>query len=138
MFGKDRRDWLGRRHPPTDQKVGGSNPSERAKVLVTGLPIPCDFLAWPNLADKLARTWQIHGREVPTCLRPGRLENGRRACWSCCAPCNGTLVRFRPTDSFVLLGWRASESDFDRDRGRPPRAPVTGRLNRMGRLRPGR
>ena len=27
---RDRRDPLGRRHPPTDQKVGGSNPSERA------------------------------------------------------------------------------------------------------------
>jgi hypothetical protein len=28
---RDRADWLGRRHPPTDQKVGGSNPSERAR-----------------------------------------------------------------------------------------------------------
>jgi hypothetical protein len=28
---RDRRDPLERRHPPTDQKVGGSNPSERAK-----------------------------------------------------------------------------------------------------------
>jgi hypothetical protein len=36
---RDRGDPLGRRHPPTDQKVGGSNPSERAKVLVTGLQI---------------------------------------------------------------------------------------------------
>jgi hypothetical protein len=98
---RDRRDPLGRRHPPTDQKVGGSNPSERAKVLVTGLLIHVCFFAWPNLAHKLARTWRIltrpearfrsvhlvnsptaqqerhssrsigHGREVPTSLAPG-------------------------------------------------------------------
>jgi hypothetical protein len=33
----DRRDPLGQRHPATDQKVGGSNPSERAKSAGHGL-----------------------------------------------------------------------------------------------------
>jgi hypothetical protein len=42
---------LRRGHPATDQKVGGSNPSERAKVLVTGLQISVRFWARRNLAQ---------------------------------------------------------------------------------------
>jgi hypothetical protein len=56
---RDRSDPLGLRHLATDQKVGGSNPSERAKVLVTALLSHVGFLARPNLAHKLARTQRI-------------------------------------------------------------------------------